>query len=68
MSIKTRKAKMPVSQFGQLRSYLARMGMGQNDINNAIGNAASGRSRAQIAWELRLYLKQTAHKPGAKGL
>lgn len=43
-------------EFELLQAYLDRMGVPQAQINGAIGTAALGRTRAEIAAELRKWL------------
>lgn len=44
------------AEFGQLRAYLARIGMSQAQISAAVGTSAAGRTRAQIAEQLRRWI------------
>jgi len=46
------------AEFGQLRAYLAQNGMSQAQIDEAIGTAPDGRTRAEIAAELTQWLAQ----------
>lgn len=55
--MRDRKSIPPASEFGRLRSYLARQGVSQAQIREVIGNGAQGRTRAQIADELREWLR-----------
>lgn len=45
------------NEFGQLRSFLAQNGMSQAQIDEAVGTAAAGRTRLEIANELREWLR-----------
>ena len=58
MNHKTPHTKMPADEFGQLRAFLALQGVSQADIKAAIGTITAGRSRAEIAQALRIWLKQ----------
>ena len=49
-------AMPPASEWGQLRSFLARQGISQAQIRAAIGQNINGRSRAQIASQLVAWL------------
>lgn len=53
---KVKEVTPDASEFGQLRSYLARLGVKQADITTVIGTGAQGRTRLQIAAELRGWL------------
>ena len=48
---------MPPAEFGQLVAYLTSLGFTGTQLAAAIGNAAGGRTRAQIADSLRAFLK-----------
>lgn len=50
---------MPANQFGQLRAYLAQPpnSVSQAEINEAVGTAAGGRTRLEVAGELVAWLK-----------
>ena len=54
---KPRNQEPPVNEFGKIRSLLAQAGVKQADITAVIGNGSNGRTRAQIADELRAWLK-----------
>lgn len=54
---KPRNQEPPADEFGQIRALLARAGVKQADITAVIGNGTNGRTRAQIADELRAWLK-----------
>lgn len=45
------------AEFGLLRAYLAQQKMSQAQITEAIGIGAQGRTRAEIADELREWLR-----------
>ena len=49
--------KPPQAEFGQLVSYLASNGFPIPEITGIIGSKPNGRTRAQIAAELRAWLK-----------
>ncbi|MFW2441123.1 MAG: hypothetical protein ACN4GR_17330 [Arenicellales bacterium] len=55
--MKTPNEMPDASEFGQLRSYLARNGFKQAWIRAAIGNNPSGRTRAEITGVLIAELK-----------
>ena len=55
--MKDKNSAPPVSQFGQLVAFLAQTGMGQQAAQNVLGAAPNGRTRQQIADELREWLK-----------
>lgn len=48
---------MPANEFGQLRAYLAQNSVSQAEIDEAIGTAASGRTRSEVADDLTAWLK-----------
>lgn len=56
-TVKRRDGKPPANEFGQLRSYLARSGVSQAQIKQAIGGSVGGRDRAAVAQMLREWLK-----------
>ena len=45
------------AEFGLLRAHLAKNGWSQAQITAAIGNNPAGRSRAEIATELKNWLR-----------
>lgn len=49
---------MGSSEFGQLRAFLAQNGVSQAQITEVIGVGAQGRTRAEIAAELRAWFKE----------
>lgn len=49
--------QMPANEFGQLRAYLAQNSVSQAEIDEAIGTAASGRTRSEVADDLTAWLK-----------
>lgn len=57
-SDKAADAAMEASEFGELRSFLAQNGVSQAQITEVIGVGAQGRSRAEIADELRTWFKE----------
>lgn len=57
VSRKPPDSEMPSSEFGELRAHLARLGVPQSEINEAIGTGAQGRTRAEIANDLLAWLK-----------
>ena len=46
------------SEFGRLRAHLARMGVKQAEIGDAIVDDIDNRNRAEIAARLRAWLKE----------
>jgi hypothetical protein len=48
--------QMPANEWGKLRSFLGDE-MDQEDINIAIGTGANGRTRSEIADQLREWLR-----------
>lgn len=57
------QAKLPTdvpkaAEFGLLRAYLAQNQMSQAQIKAAIGQRPNGRTRAEIAAELRAWLAE----------
>lgn len=64
--MRPRNETPPQAEFGLLRAYLAQQSMSQAQINEAIGTQPRGRTSAQIAEELRGWLRavaQTVKKP-----
>ena len=51
------KDNMPANEFGQLRAYLAQQGVSQAEIDEAIGTAPAGRTRAGVADDMGAWLK-----------
>jgi hypothetical protein len=49
--------KITANDFGLLRAYLAKNKVSQAEINKAIGTAAAGRTRGEIAQALRIWLR-----------
>lgn len=49
--------KMTASEFGKLRACLAKLHVSQAQITQAIGGNVGGRTRAEIAAELRAWLQ-----------
>ena len=47
----------PANEFGKMRSYLATQGFSQAWIDTNIGTAPNGRTRSEIADELKIALK-----------
>jgi len=45
------------NQFGKIRSMLARSGVSQSEIRDAIGESPNGRTRSEIADELKNWLR-----------
>ena len=56
MSDRPPNKPQPPNEFGQLRSYLARMGYTQAQIKEAIGSTPNGRTRSEIAGQLKLWI------------
>lgn len=54
---KPRSGTPPASEFGRLRSYLARNKVSQAQIRAVIGTGARGRSRSEIAQLLREWMQ-----------
>lgn len=48
---------IPQSEFGQLVAYLVRSGMKPSDVTAVIGNNPNGKTRGQVADELRAWVK-----------
>lgn len=46
------------NEWGQLRAYLARNGVGQAQIKQILGDTIGGRTREQMADELRAWLRE----------
>jgi len=44
-------------EFGQLRAYLAVQGISQAMIDEAVGTAPNGRTRNEVAADLRAWLR-----------
>ncbi len=59
-----RNGVSPTAEFGQIRAYLAIQGVSQGEITTVIGTGAQGRSRAEIAELLRLWMRNL---PKAQG-
>jgi hypothetical protein len=55
--MKRRSDAPPANEFGELRAYLARQGVSQAQIDAAVGTAADGRSRQEVADALRAWLR-----------
>lgn len=53
---KPKNQSVSTAEFGKLRAYLARNGLDQDQIKEAVGTAADNRSRVQLAATLRLWL------------
>ena len=56
MSNRPPNKPQPPNEFGQLRSYLARMGYKQEQIKQAIGSTPNGRTREEIATQLQAWI------------
>ena len=54
---KRRDESPPANEFGKIRSMLAREGVKQADIKAVIGDQVKGRTRHEIANDLRAWLK-----------
>ena len=54
---KPKDSEMTANEFGQLRAYLARQGVSQAAIKEWIGTSAQGRTRGEIADQLKENLK-----------
>ncbi|MGB8644041.1 MAG: hypothetical protein WCF84_02300 [Anaerolineae bacterium] len=51
------KGQQPdANEWGKLRSFLAQQKMSQQQIKDAVGQQVNGRTRAQIAQELKNWL------------
>ena len=56
-TIKTKAGSHDANEWGQLRAYLARNKVSQAQITAVIGTGAQGRSRGEIAEQLRAWMK-----------
>ena len=54
---KPKDAEPPPNEWGQLRSYLAKQGVKQADIEAAVGGSVAGRKRGEICNTLKAWLK-----------
>ena len=52
----------PANEFGQMRAYLAQQGFTQAWIDSTVGATPDGRTRSEIATELRAGLKVLPQK------
>ncbi|MBN1315454.1 MAG: hypothetical protein JXA42_08300 [Anaerolineales bacterium] len=53
---KPRNQNLTAAEFTQIQAYLARQGLGQEQIESAIGASAGGLDRGGIAASLRAWL------------
>ena len=56
-SLRSPTDEITADDFGLLRAYLAKNKVSQADIDQAIGTAAAGRTRGEIAQALRIWLR-----------
>ena len=66
-SERKRDGETPASDFGLLRSYLARQGVSQAAIKTVIGTGAQGRSRAGITDVLHAWMRELPKAQTVRG-
>lgn len=50
---------LATNEFGKLRSYLAKLGVRQAEINAAVGTSVNGRSRKELADEIIAWITRS---------
>lgn len=66
MTLKSPTVKPTAAEFGLLRAFLARAGASQAQIEQAIGTAANGRTRAQISTALQVWIALNGFATGLR--